>query len=64
VFVAGATGVIGRHLVPMLLQAGRGVVGATRSGARAVTLRASGADAVVVDVFDATGLIEAKRAFA
>jgi nucleoside-diphosphate-sugar epimerase len=64
VFVAGATGVIGRRLVPRLTEAGHGVVGATRSEARAAGLREAGAEAVVVDVFDAAGLAEAVKAAA
>ncbi|MFE0103507.1 NAD-dependent epimerase/dehydratase family protein [Streptomyces sp. NPDC059009] len=31
IFVAGATGAIGRHLLPLLVQAGHDVLGATRS---------------------------------
>jgi nucleoside-diphosphate-sugar epimerase len=64
VFVAGATGVIGRRLVPRLMEAGHGVVGGTRSEARAAALRAAGAEAVVVDVFDAAGLTEKVKAAA
>jgi nucleoside-diphosphate-sugar epimerase len=53
IFVAGATGVIGRRLVPLLGAAGHDVVGMTRSAHKVEQLRASGATAVVVDVFDA-----------
>ncbi len=56
VFLAGATGVIGRPLVAQLLQAGHEVVGTTRSHAKAVTLRSAGAEAVVVDAFDSAAL--------
>ena len=56
VFVAGATGVIGRPLVAQLLAAGHEVTGMTRSPERAEGLRAAGARAVVVDVFDASGV--------
>ena len=56
VFVAGASGVIGRSLVPRLIAAGHEVTGMTRSEARAEEVRASGAEAAVVDVFDADGL--------
>jgi nucleoside-diphosphate-sugar epimerase len=52
VFVAGATGAIGRPLVPKLIGAGHEVTGMTRSEQRAERLRASGAAAVVADVFD------------
>jgi nucleoside-diphosphate-sugar epimerase len=53
VFVAGATGVIGRQLVPMLLAAGHEVTGMTRSGERARGLVAAGAQAAVADALDA-----------
>ena len=56
IFFAGATGVIGRRLVPLLRQAGHTVVGTTRSAERAAELKAAGVDAVVVDVFDAAAL--------
>jgi nucleoside-diphosphate-sugar epimerase len=56
VFVAGATGAIGRPLVPRLLAAGHEVVGMTRSQERAAALRATGAEAVVCDVYDRTAL--------
>ena len=56
IFVAGATGVIGRRLLPLLLRAGYEVFGTTRSPAKAGELRASGVEALVVDVFDAATL--------
>ena len=56
VFLAGATGAIGRPLVARLLAAGHDVVGTTRSQERAETLRAAGAEAVVVDALDAAAL--------
>jgi nucleoside-diphosphate-sugar epimerase len=59
VFVAGATGVIGRHLVPMLVGWGHVVTGTTRSDDGARWLESVGAKAAVVDVFDASGLQEA-----
>jgi nucleoside-diphosphate-sugar epimerase len=52
VFVAGATGAIGRALVPQLVAAGHEVTGMTRSEERAERIRAVGATAVVADVFD------------
>jgi nucleoside-diphosphate-sugar epimerase len=52
VFVAGASGAIGRRLVPQLLAAGHEVTGMTRSEASAAELRSAGASAAVVDVFD------------
>jgi nucleoside-diphosphate-sugar epimerase len=56
VFVAGATGVIGRRLLPRLLQAGHEVTAMTRSEERAGALRDAGATPVVADVYDAEGL--------
>ena len=53
VFVAGATGVVGRRLVPLLVQAGHQVTGMTRSEAKADALRQAGATPAVCDVFDA-----------
>lgn len=56
VFVAGASGAIGRRLTPLLLDAGYDVTGLTRDPARARRLEAGGVHAVVGDVFDASGL--------
>ena len=62
VFVAGASGVLGRRLVPMLVEAGHDVTGISRSEERAAAIRAQGAEAAVCDVFDARGLIDAVAA--
>lgn len=56
VFLAGATGVIGRRLTPMLVEAGHEVAGTTRSLAKAGSIAARGAMPVVVDVYDAEAL--------
>jgi nucleoside-diphosphate-sugar epimerase len=56
ILVAGATGVIGRRLVPLLVQAGHTVSGITRRLERAESLTEQGAEPVVVDVFDADAL--------
>ena len=56
VFLAGATGVIGVRLVPLLVAAGHQVTGMTRSPGKVKGLRALGAEAVVCDVYDTTGL--------
>ncbi|TWD79140.1 nucleoside-diphosphate-sugar epimerase [Kribbella amoyensis] len=58
VFVAGATGVVGRNLVPLLLAAGHQVTGLTRRASDGETLRRLGAEAAVADVYDATPLAE------
>ena len=44
VFVAGATGVIGIRILPLLVAAGHDVAGMTRTPAKAETLRALGAE--------------------
>jgi nucleoside-diphosphate-sugar epimerase len=62
VFVAGASGVIGRPLVRLLRAAGYAVTGTTRSAAKVGALEALGARAVVVDVYDAAELSDAMLA--
>jgi nucleoside-diphosphate-sugar epimerase len=52
VFVAGASGAIGRRLVPQLLDRGHEVVGSTRSEEKAQELRDLGAEPVLLDVLD------------
>lgn len=63
VFLAGASGVIGVRIVPLLLAAGHQVAGMTRSPEKAETLSELGAEPVVCDVFDAPRLTEAVEAF-
>jgi nucleoside-diphosphate-sugar epimerase len=58
IFVAGATGVIGSRLVPLLVADGHEVVGMSRSAERAKRLEASGARGVVCDVYDRRALRE------
>jgi nucleoside-diphosphate-sugar epimerase len=58
VLVAGATGVVGRQLVPQLVAAGHQVTGTTRSAAKADAIHAAGAEAAVVDGLDAVGVGE------
>lgn len=57
VFLAGASGVIGRPLIKLLVRAGHHVTGTTRSREKAADLRALGADPAVVDVFARDDLI-------
>jgi nucleoside-diphosphate-sugar epimerase len=59
IFLAGATGAIGRRLVPMLIGAGHFVSGTTRSADKVPELKRSGAQAIVVDVFNARALYDA-----
>ncbi len=56
VLVAGATGAIGRPLLPRLMAAGHDVTGLTRSAERADALRAQGVSCLVVDALDAPAL--------
>jgi nucleoside-diphosphate-sugar epimerase len=56
VFLAGATGVVGRRLTVLLRQAGHEVAGTTRSEAKAAALTAIGAVPVLVDAYDADKL--------
>jgi nucleoside-diphosphate-sugar epimerase len=53
IFVAGATGAVGKRLVPALVTAGHDVVGTTRSAGKADQIREAGAEPVVLDVLDA-----------
>ena len=59
VFVAGASGAIGRPLVPRLIAAGHEVTGTTRSEGSAEAIRAAGASAAIVDALDADALRDA-----
>ncbi|HEY7319744.1 MAG TPA: NAD-dependent epimerase/dehydratase family protein, partial [Candidatus Binatia bacterium] len=59
IFLAGATGAIGKRLIPLLLRDGAVVFGTTRSTARAEELRSTGIESVIVDVFDAPALSRA-----
>jgi nucleoside-diphosphate-sugar epimerase len=63
IFVAGATGVIGVRLVPLLVAGGHTVAGMTRSPQRAALLRELGAEPVVCDVFDLAALTQALSSF-
>ncbi len=62
IFLAGATGVVGRRLIPLLLDAGHAVAGTTRSAAKAAALKALGVEPVTVDVFDGDALARAVAA--
>jgi nucleoside-diphosphate-sugar epimerase len=59
VFVAGATGVIGRALVPQLVARGHEVIGMTRSASKQDLLRELGAQPVVADALDPHAVTEA-----
>lgn len=61
IFVAGATGAVGQHLVPGLVAAGHAVTATTRSADKAGRLRAQGATPVVVDGLDRPGVLAAVK---
>jgi nucleoside-diphosphate-sugar epimerase len=63
IFIAGASGVIGTRLVPLLVEQGHVVGGMTRSAEKADAVRGLGAEPVVCDVYDAPALTEAVSAF-
>lgn len=64
IFLAGASGVIGVRLVPLLVADGHPVAGMTRTASKADALAQAGAEPVVCDVFDADALTAAVTAFA
>jgi nucleoside-diphosphate-sugar epimerase len=59
VFVAGATGALGRHLVPELVAAGHEVTGTTRTPGKVGRLREAGAAPVVLDGLDREAVVAA-----
>lgn len=59
IFIAGATGVVGRRVVPALLDAGHRVTAVARSAERRAELEARGAQAVTVSLFDPAALARA-----
>jgi nucleoside-diphosphate-sugar epimerase len=59
VFIAGATGVIGRRLIPLLTGAGHFVSGTTRDADKVPALKRTGAQAIVLDVFNQRSLHDA-----
>jgi nucleoside-diphosphate-sugar epimerase len=64
VFVTGATGALGRHLVPGLVAAGHEVTGTTRTPGKVARLREAGAEPVVLDGLDREAVIAAVLAAA
>lgn len=58
VFLAGATGAVGRRIVSLLIKDGHRVTGTTRRPEKADLLRTLGAEPVVVDAYDRERLHE------
>ena len=63
VLVTGSTGVLGRRVVPRLVEAGHTVAAVVRSEAKAAVVRAGGAIPVEVDLFDRQALRAALAGF-
>jgi nucleoside-diphosphate-sugar epimerase len=61
IFLAGATGAIGRRLAPLLVHGGHTVYGTTRAVTKVPELRAAGVEPILVDVFDAPALNAAMK---
>jgi len=59
IFVAGATGAVGKRLIPLLLSHGHHVIATTRSAEKLEPLREQGADPIVVDGLDKDAVMEA-----
>ena len=59
VFLAGASGAIGKKLIPLLLEAGHHVTGTTRTPSKADEIRAWGAEAAIVDALDGEAVSKA-----
>jgi UDP-glucose 4-epimerase len=64
IFVTGATGALGRHLVPGLVAAGHEVTATTRTPGKVAQLREAGAEPVVLDGRDREAVIAAVQAAA
>jgi 2-alkyl-3-oxoalkanoate reductase len=59
VLLAGASGAVGRHLIPQLLAAGHSVTGISRTDTGAATIRSLGADALLCDALDGAQVLAA-----
>ena len=62
IFLAGASGAVGRSLIPLLRTNGHTVTGTTRSPEKAEALRALGAEPVVLDGLDRAAVLDAVAA--
>ena len=63
IYFAGASGVIGSRLLPLLIDAGHTVGAMTRSAEKAGRLASMGAQPIICDVFDRSALTSAVRSF-
>ncbi len=62
VFLAGATGAVGKRLVPLLVSSGHHVVATTRSSEKVKSLRDAGVEAVVLDGLDRNAVVSSVKA--
>jgi nucleoside-diphosphate-sugar epimerase len=62
ILLAGATGAVGKRLVPLLVRSGHQVVATTRTANKIEALRAAGAEPVVLDALDRTAVMAAVAA--
>jgi nucleoside-diphosphate-sugar epimerase len=63
IFLAGATGVIGTRLIPLMRADGHQIAAMTRTAAKTDGLRAAGVTPVLCDLFDPAALAAAVKAF-
>jgi uncharacterized protein YbjT (DUF2867 family) len=63
IFLAGASGIIGKRLIPRLVQAGHVVGGMTRSPSKMKLLSHLGAEPILCDVFDREAFVQAVTSF-
>ena len=59
IFLAGATGAIGRRLVPLLVERGHAVVGTTRDPGKARIIADLGGQPAVVNCLDSKAVMQA-----
>jgi nucleoside-diphosphate-sugar epimerase len=62
IFIAGGTGTIGKHLIPLLVASGHSVVATTRMPAKTLMLRTLGAHPIVLDGLDKDAVLREVRA--
>ena len=63
IFLAGATGLIGMRLLPLMLSEGHVIAGMTRTRGKIDGLRAAGATPILCDIFDHDALAAAVKDF-
>jgi nucleoside-diphosphate-sugar epimerase len=58
IFLAGASGAIGRRLTPLLIACGHEVIGATRTETKMESLRQAGAEPILLDALDRDAVLK------